>query len=150
MVATPALDLMGGLGTVLWRLRATTGVRGVTTFLEEGARNKEGGTGVEQVLGRGEDRREGLDRGWEEGTGTLEDRGEDREDMVDREDLVGGEIKDKIRAKEEQEETRAKLIIRTITEDRDKDRHQASVQEMNYRHVLMCVQGSVPGCLEPV
>ena len=63
-------------------------------------------------------------------------------------DRVGGELKDKIRAKEDQEGTR------TITEDRDKDRLQAwqqgSVQEMNYRPVLTCVQGSVPGCSEPV
>ena len=63
---------------------------------------------------------------------------------------MGGEVKNKIKAKEDQEGTRARIIVRTVTEDLGKELHQGSVQEMNYRPVLTCVQGSVPGCSEPV
>jgi len=110
MVATLAQDLMEGPGTALWRLRGG----GATTFLEEEETNKEGGTGVEQVLGNEEDKKEVLCRGLEERTGTLEDRGEDREALEDREDWVGGGVKDRIRAKEDQEGARARIIV---TED---------------------------------
>ena len=117
MVAILAQDLMGGPGTALWRLRGG----GATTFLEEGVRNKE------QGQGKGEDRREVLGRGEEEVTGALEDRREDREDLEDRVGWVEGDLKETIRAKEDQERSRIRTMARTVTEDkaRHQDRQQA-------------------------
>jgi len=117
MVAILAQDLMGGPGTALWRLRGG----GATTFLEEVVRNKE------QGQGKGEDRREVLGRGEEEVTGTLEDRREDREDLEDRVGWLEGDLKETIRAKEDQERSRIRTMARTVTEDkaRHQDRQQA-------------------------
>ena len=121
MVAILAQDLMGGPGTALWRLRGG----GATTFLEEGVRNKE------QGLGKGEDRREVLGRGEEEVTGVLEDRREDREDLEDRVGWLEGDLKETIRAKEDQERSRIRTMARTVTEDkaRHQDRDQAKPQD---------------------
>jgi len=121
MVAILAQDLMGGPGTALWRLRGG----GATTFLEEVVRNKE------QGQGKGEDRREVLGRGEEEVTGTLEDRREDREDLEDRVGWLEGDLKETIRAKEDQERSRIRTMARTVTEDkaRHQDRNQAKPQD---------------------
>merc|ERR1712168_1234388 len=81
MGATLALDLMGGLGTGLWKLVGKV-VEGVIIISQgEGGRNKVG-----RGLGGEVDRREELSRGEEGEPGTLEDKTEDREDKVEEEE----------------------------------------------------------------
>jgi len=151
MGATLALDLMGGLGTGLWKLVGKV-VEGVIIISQgEGGRNKVG-----RGLGGEVDRREELSRGEEGEPGTLEDKTEDREDKVEEEE------KDIIKVKEDKVGARTGLTIITEEQTRGQDSHQhspqaslqarqqASVLEMSCRHVLMCAPGSLPGCLEHV